>query len=309
VPNGMMYPLFVEPDEMPGVRSEPSGSGCEEPSSLGGKRRIPRVVIGPPKAWPRFEWRELWRYRDLWWMLSLRNIQVRYKQAVLGGLWALIQPLAAALVFTFVFQGMVGETHGVPYIVFVYSGMLAWLLFASSVGSAATNLVDNAPLITKVYFPRLLLPLSVIPFTLVDLIVGSVCLGVLMGWYGVQPGWQIVMLPLVIFWIVACSMGFAVFLAAVAVKYRDIRFVVPFLLQLWLFLSPVIYTVGNLPSWVRPLIPLNPMVGWIEAFRFCLVGTPCSPRNVLTSVVITVVAQGGALIYFRKAEQQFSDIV
>jgi lipopolysaccharide transport system permease protein len=242
-------------------------------------------------------------------MLALRHIKVRYRQAVLGGMWAVLQPLAAALVFTFVFRGMVGETYGVPYIMFAFAGMLVWLLLSSTVGEASTILVDNSHLITKVYFPRLLVPLSALGFTLLDFVLGLVILAAFMLWFGTVPSLAILLMPLVALGVIACAVGVSALLSALTVKYRDFKFVIPYSLQLWLFLSPVIYPVERLPEWSQKLIILNPMAGWITAFRHCILGTPVDVTQVVIAVVMTLAVLLIGLSYFRQTEDTFSDIV
>lgn len=195
------------------------------------------TVITPPRGWLQLRPRELWAYRDLLFALAWRHIQVRYKQAVLGGLWAVLQPVAAAVAFTLVFRRMVGSTGDTPYIVFAFSGVLLWQLLASIVGTGSISLVDNAPLITKVFFPRLLVPLSVVAFSLLDFLIGSTILAVLMIWF--RPGVEItvLLLPVAVAGATLCALGVSVFHSALTIKYRDFRFVVPFFIQLWFFLS------------------------------------------------------------------------
>jgi lipopolysaccharide transport system permease protein len=272
-------------------------------------QNLPLTIIEPPSGWLHIRWRELWQAREVCLMLALRHIKVRYRQAVLGGIWAVLQPLAAALVFTFVFRNMVGETYGVPYILFAYAGMLVWILLASTVAEASTILVDSSHLITKVYFPRLLVPLSALGFTLLDFLLGLVVLTVFMIWFGVVPGLGALLLPLVALGVVGCAVGISALLAALTVKYRDFKFVIPFALQLWLFLSPVIYPVERLPEWVQKVIIINPMSGWIMAFRHCILGTPVNAMQVVVATVTTLALLLLGLNYFRQTEDTFSDIV
>ena len=279
----------------------PSGESKSAPATA--------VVIEPPRGWLRVPWRELWDYRDLFLTLAMRHIQLRYRQTVLGGAWAILQPAVAALVFTLVFKDMVGSTHGVPYLVFAYSGTLAWLLLATSVGEAATSMVANTQLITKVYFPRLLVPVSVFGFTLLDFAFGFVILAVLMLWFGLAPSALVLLLPLVVSGIVLCALGVSVFLSALTVKYRDFKFVVPFLLQIWFFMSPIVYPMTALPPWVQRVLVFNPMTGWLGAFRHCLYGAPVSPREVVIAASLTIALVVGSLAYFRQVEVGFADII
>lgn len=280
--------------------------------------RSPLVTIEPPRGWLRINWGELWAYRDLAWTLAMRNIQVRYKQAVLGSLWAVLQPLAAAGIFTLVFSRLIGvQVEGVPYLLFAFSGMVPWLLFSTTVGGAASSLVDNTPLLTKVYFPRLLVPLSVIGYTLLDFLLGLAVLGVMLFVYWIVPtpdAYRIVLtpaalaLPLVALGILACAVGCGVFLAAMTVKYRDFRFIVPFMLQSWLFLSPVIYPISALPESVQGWLRFNPMAGFLEAFRDCLFDKPLDTQGLAISCAMTVALLMGGLAYFRQVEDHFADI-
>ena len=271
--------------------------------------RSPLVTIEPSRGWLRINWRELWAYRDLAWTLAMRNIQVRYKQAVLGSLWAVLQPLAAAGIFTLVFSRLFEkQVEGVPYLLFAFSGMVPWLLFSATVSGAASSLVDNTPLLTKVYFPRLLVPLSVTGYTLLDFLLGLAVLGVMLAAFGVVPGTAALALPLVALGILACAVGCGVFLAAMTVKYRDFRFIVPFMLQLWLFLSPVIYPISALPPHVQGWLRFNPMTGFLEAFRDCLFDTPLDTQGLAISCAMTAVLLLVSLAYFRQVEDYFADI-
>lgn len=270
---------------------------------------LPETVIAPSNGWLQFRFAELWDNRDLLATLAWRHIQVRYKQAVLGGLWAILQPMAAALAFTLVFRGMVGSTDGIPYLVFAYSGVLLWQLLASIVGAGSMSLVDNAPLITKVYFPRLLIPLSVIAYSLVDFAVGSIILAGLLFWFGSGLGPTIFFLPIAIGGAALCGLGISVFLSALTIKYRDFRFVVPFVVQIWFFLSPVIYPTSRLPQSVQTLIAINPMAGWLDLFRFSLFGGHCPVRGLVISSVLSVFIAVFAVAYFRQVETTFADII
>ncbi len=267
------------------------------------------TFIRPPQRFRSLDLSEIWTYRDLLVSLSWRHIQVRYKQAVLGGLWAILQPAAAAVAFTLVFRGIVGDTDGVPYMVFAFTGMVLWQLVAAVVGSGATSMVDDAPLITKVYFPRLIVPLAVVGFSLVDLLLGLVVLAVIMAWFGVVPGLAVLLLPVAVVGTLVCAVGTAVLLAALTIKYRDFRFVVPFFLQIWFFLTPVIYPSSRLPTWLASVLVANPMNGWICLLRGGVVGTPVD----LTAVAVAAAVSGAVLVvgafYFRHVEVGFADIV
>jgi lipopolysaccharide transport system permease protein len=270
---------------------------------------LPETVITPPSGWLQFRLAEIWTHWDLLTTLAWRHIQVRYKQAVLGGLWAVLQPAAAAAAFTLIFRNMVGSTGAVPYLVFAYSGVLLWQMVASIVGTGSMSLVDNAPLITKVYFPRLLIPLSVVAYSLVDFAIGSIILAGLMLWFGCGLSLAALSLPVAIAGAALCGLGISVFLAALTIKYRDFRFVVPFILQLWFFLSPVIYPITRLPMFAQNLIGLNPMTGWIELFRFGLFGGIFPIRAVIVSAVLSTAMTIFGIAYFRQVETHFADII
>lgn len=270
---------------------------------------LPKTIIGPAQGWIRLMPSNLWAFRDLLVALAWRHIQVRYKQAALGGLWAILQPVAAAAAFTLVFRGMVGSTGETPYLVFAFSGILLWQLLASIVGAGSMSLVDNAPLITKVYFPRLLVPLSVIGFALVDFLVGSTILAGLIIWFNLGVRTNLLFFPIAVAGTVFCALGVSVLLSALTIKYRDFRFVVPFAVQLWFFLSPVIYPAAKLPAKVQMVLSFNPMAGWIELFRYSLLGGSCDFGKITISAFLSIVIAISGVAYFRQVEDSFADII
>jgi ABC-type polysaccharide/polyol phosphate export systems, permease component len=270
----------------------------------------PVIVVEPPRGWARIGWADLWAHRELAWMLMLRNIQTRYKQAVLGGLWAILQPAFTALVLAVVFSSTFRDSiHGTPYLLFVYTGTLPWLLLSSIVGNAAVHVVDNAHILTKVYFPRLLIPLAVTGYAVLDFVVGFVILVVLMIGFGVHLGLTVLFVPLVVVAILAAAIGVGVMLSALTARYRDFRFVVQFLLQLWFFASPVIYPPSILPRSVQSLMILNPMAGLISAFRHVLLGTPLEGWPVAVAAMFSVGLLLLGLVYFRQVEHNIADVV
>lgn len=272
--------------------------------------RQPLHVNEPPRGLIGLDWRELWAYRDLARSLALRGLQVRYKQTLLGGLWALLQPLTMMIVFTVVFGRFLGvPSDGVPYPLFAYAGLIGWTLLATTVGGAAGSLVDNRPFLTKVYFPRLLIPVSVVGYALLDTCVASLLLVGLLGYYGVVPGPAALLLPFVLLGILACALGIGVLLAALTVKYRDVKFTIPYLIQVWLFATPVIYPLSQIPERFRAFAALNPMTGLVEAFRSCLFGTPLDARALGISCAVAAVVLVAGLVYFRQVEAHFADIV
>jgi lipopolysaccharide transport system permease protein len=269
-------------------------------------------VVKPASRWPTLGLGELWRYRELLYFLALRELKVRYKQTGLGVAWAMLQPVGYMVVFT-LFFGKVADfySEGKPYALLVLSGSVIWLYFANSVTLGSGSLVGNASLLTKVYFPRLRAPISPTIAALVDLLLGTIVLVVIMAFYGMYPApervW--VAIPFVILaW--GTAVGVGSFLAAVNVKYRDVRFVVPFLLQLWLFASPVAYSAALLSEPWDLVFRLNPMAGAVEGFRWAFLGgVRPAPSTIALSTATGMVMLIAGVFYFRKMERQFADIV
>ncbi len=256
-------------------------------------------------------WTDLWRYRELLALLAWRDIAVRYKQTVLGATWALIQPAVTLIVFTFVFGRLAKMPSGdVPYPLLVMAGLLPWQLFSNAVTGVSASLTSNSHLISKVYFPRLIVPLGTLSVALVDFLFVSVLTAALWIWHQHLPGVQFLLLPVFLVLALLTALGAGLWLCALTVRYRDFRFVVPFLLQLGLFLSPVGFSAGNLPNW-RLLYSLNPMVGVIDGFRWCLLGgahTMHWPGLAVGAVVAVSLAVSG-FWYFRRTERTFADII
>lgn len=256
-------------------------------------------------------WRDLWRFRELLGFLAWRDIKVRYKQTTLGVLWALIQPAVTLAVFTFIFGKLAGMPAGnAPYPLLVLCGLLPWQLFSAAFSNASGSLVANTHLISKIYFPRLIVPLSSVAVALIDFAVVLVLLAILYLWWQFTPDWRIIFLPLFIVLTLLTAIGTGLWLTALTVKYRDFRFVVPFLLQVGLFLSPVGFSSTNLPNW-RFVYSLNPMVGAIDGFRWCLLrGEPVlEPLNLAISIGMAAVLLISGLWYFRHTERTFADLI
>lgn len=271
---------------------------------------IPELTLEAGRA-SRNYWSDLWRYRELLGFLAWRDIKVRYKQTTLGILWALIQPAVTLAVFTFIFGKLAGMPAGhAPYPLLVLSGLLPWQLFSAAFSNASGSLVSNTHLISKVYFPRLIVPLSSIAVALIDFAVVLVLLAILCGWWHFMPDWRLVFLPLFVLLTLVAALGTGLWLTALTVKFRDFRFVVPFLLQVGLFLSPVGFSSTNLPNW-RQLYSLNPMVGAIDGFRWCILhGEPAlDPVNLGISTAMAVWLLGSGLWYFRRTERSFADLI
>lgn len=256
-------------------------------------------------------WHDLWRYRGLLYFLAWRDVVVRYKQTVLGVAWALIRPLVGLVVFTLVF-GLVARlpSGGVPYPVLVLAGLLPWLLFAGSLTDASNSLVANSNLVSKVYFPRLLAPASALTVSLVDFLISSVLLAGLLLAYRIAPGVRILALPIFLLLALVTALGAGLWLAALHVRYRDVRHIVPFLVQIGLYISPVGFSSSVVPARWQTLYALNPMVGVIDGFRWSLGigGSPSWTQAGLSSIVATILAVSG-IWYFRLTERTFADVI
>ena len=267
--------------------------------------------ISPAKSWPGIELRELWDYRELLYFLTWRDLKVRYKQTALGAAWAVIQPLFMMLVFSLFFGRLAGvPSDGIPYPVFTFCALLPWQLFAHALTESSNSLVGNQNLITKVYFPRLVVPMSAVLGGLVDFAIAFVILLGMLAFYGLVPGWQIVALPAFVLLAVMTALAVGLWLSALNVQYRDVRYTINFLVQFWLFATPVAYPSSIIPAQWRVVYGLNPMVGVVEGFRWSLLGKPESPSAVvLVSTIVVVTLLVGGLFYFRRMEQQFADVV
>jgi lipopolysaccharide transport system permease protein len=254
--------------------------------------------------------RELWRYRELGGFLALRDLKVRYKQAVFGAAWAVFQPLAGVVVFTLVFGRLAKvPSDGIPYPLFVFVGLAVWSYHASSVTRATQSLVGNAPLVTKVYFPRQLVPLAAVLPGLVDLALSLLMLGVLLVVYQTVPGWAVLTLPLWLVALVATTFGVGLWLSALNVQYRDINHAITLFVQLWLFVSPVAYPSSMVEGGWRLLYALNPMAGVIDGFRWALVRGPGPGPSLLISLAVTAVLLASGVLYFQRTERRFADVI
>jgi lipopolysaccharide transport system permease protein len=257
-------------------------------------------------------WRDLFRYRELFYFLAWRDVLVRYKQTVIGVLWAVLRPLLTMIVFTFVF-GRIARlpSDGVPYPVMVFAAMLPWQLFATSLSEGSASLISNANLISKVYFPRLIVPASAVIVSFVDFAISLGLLGLLMIFYHVWPGWPLFGLPIFTVFALFASSGAGIWLAALNVKYRDFRYVVPFIVQFGLYISPVGFSSSIVPPQWRTLYSLNPMVGVIDGFRWSISGgrAPIPQQSLALSLVTMTVILITGIWYFRKTERTFADII
>ncbi|MBN2088027.1 ABC transporter permease [candidate division KSB1 bacterium] len=269
------------------------------------------TVIEPSRGRIPIDFKEIWKYRELLYFLTKREIQVRYKQTVLGGLWAIIQPLFTMAVFTLFFGRLAKmPSDGIPYPIFVYAGLLPWTYFANALSNSGNSLVGSANLISKVYFPRIIIPGSYALAGLLDFFVAMLILVVLMIFYQVLPGMSIILFPFLVGLTFLCAVGVGLWLSAMNVQYRDIRYAIPFLIQLWMFVSPVIYPVSLVPREYQWLLALNPMGGVINAYRASLLGhQPIDWFLLCISAVIILIIFISGMYYFRKMEKTFADVV
>jgi len=271
----------------------------------------PLVVIEPSRGWVSLQLRSLWEYRELFYFLIWRDIKVRYKQTALGAAWAIIQPFFTMVVFSIFFGRLVKvPSDGIPYPIFAYTALLPWTFFSNGARQSANSLVGSANLLSKVYFPRLIIPISSVLSGLVDLSIAFTVLLVMMLYYGLWPTAAVVWLPLFLLLALVTALGVGLWLSAMNVRYRDIRYAVPFLTQFWLFATPIAYPSSLLSEPWHTLYGLNPMVGVVEGFRWAILGTEASPGPmVAVSAVIAVVTLTSGAFYFRRMEKTFADVV
>lgn len=267
------------------------------------------LVIRPSKGWMAVDFGELFRYRELLYFLVWRDLKVRYKQTVLGVAWAVLQPVFSMVVFTVIFGRLAKiDSEGFPYAVFVYAGLLPWTFFSAAVSMAGQSLISQQNLLTKIYFPRLFIPTASLGAGLVDLAISFGVYMLVLLWYGIMPSWQMVYLPGLVLLTAISVLGFGYTLAALTVSYRDFRFVIPFMLQAMMYLSPVVYPVSMVPQRYQWLLALNPMAGIIDAYRSAILGKPwnLTTLGISTAVALAMFVYG--LFYFRKTERGFADV-
>jgi lipopolysaccharide transport system permease protein len=269
------------------------------------------LVIAPPSRWIPLQLGELWEYRELLYFLVWRDVKVRYKQTALGAAWAVMQPLFMMVVFS-LFFGFLAKipSDGIPYPVFAFCALIPWQLFANALSEASNSLIGNQNLITKVYFARLVIPIAAVLSGLVDFLIAFAILIGMMLYYGIVPGWSILVLPGFILLAVLTALAVGLWLSALNVQYRDVRYTMSFLVQFWLFATPVAYSSSIVPEKWRALYGINPMAGVVEGFRWALLGKSQPPGAMLfVSVAVVLVLLVGGLYYFRRMEQEFADIV
>ena len=289
--------------------SQPNDPGGRGPIAVEPAKSV--VIIEPSKTWVPLKLRDLWEYRELLYFLTWRDVKVRYKQTLLGAAWAVLQPLLTMLVFTLIFGRLGGiQSGGIPYPLFAFGGLLIWTFFSNSVTNSGNSLVGSSNLITKIYFPRMIIPAAAVAAGLVDFVLAFLIQIVLMAYYRVHLSWAILMTPVLLMIAVLLAVGVGMWLSALNVKYRDIRYAIPFLIQIWMFASGVIYPVSYLPHKWQLLLRLNPVTGIIENFRIALFGNePFQWTSLLIAVAITLVILVYSAFSFRRMERHFADVI
>jgi lipopolysaccharide transport system permease protein len=260
----------------------------------------------------RHYWRDIWRYRELFYFLAWRDILVRYKQTAIGFAWALLRPFLTMVVFTVVFSKLANLPSGdIPYPILVFAALLPWQFFSNAFIEAGNSLINNANMISKVYFPRLVVPTSAVVVAFIDFLISGIILIGLMLWYGFRPDWHIVTLPVFIFLVFALSVGAGLWIAALNVKYRDFRYIIPFVVQLGLYVSPVGFSSAVVPAEWRLMYSINPMVGVIDGFRWAILGgnSPLYWQGFLLSLAVIAFILITGILYFRQTERKFSDLI
>lgn len=269
-----------------------------------------KIVLQPPGRWSALRLGELWHYRELLYILAWRDVKVRYKQALLGAAWAVLQPLVMMGIFTLLFSRIANvPTGGVPYPVFAFVALVPWTMFASATAGSGSSLVGNQNLVSKVYFPRLVIPAGAVLAWIPDFVIGSAILFVIMAIFGFVPPLTALLLPLVMIAAMLASFSVGVWFSALNVAYRDVQYVVPFLIQAWLFITPVAYPTTSVPEGLRWLSGLNPMLWVVDFSRWALLGTTASWGVVLLSVATTALLLVSGLYYFRRVEHFFADVI
>ncbi len=267
------------------------------------------TVIEPPRGWDFFPLREVWAYRELMYFLAWRDVKLRYKQTALGVVWVALQPIALAAMFTIVFSRFLSApSAGLPYPAFVLAGLVPWQFFAAALGRSSLSLVANEHLLTKIYFPRIMIPLASVLTASIDMLFTLAVLGAVLIYYGIGLPTVALFLPLLVALLLGAAMGIGLLLSALNVRYRDIQAIVPFLTQIWLFATPIAYAATLVPADWRWLYDLNPMVGIVDGFRWAITGG-AFPSSLFSSAAVITVLVIVSIVYFRRAERQFADVV
>lgn len=282
-----------------------------EPTSTDIQRPLRHIQIRPARGWAALEIKELWQFRDLLIILTMRDVKLRYKQTALGIVWVVLQPLIASLIFAIIFGNFANlPSNGVPYLLFVFAGLLPWNLFAGALQRAGNSLVGDSKLISKVYFPRMVIPIASSAAVLVDFLVALVVMFGLLLLNGWPLTWNILALPVLLCMLLLICVGVSLFISALNVYYRDFMYALPFVIQVWMYASPVVYALDLIPDAVRPFYAINPLVGVIDGFRWALLGTDEFPTVSLTiSLVMGVVVFVAGALVFQRVEQNFADVV
>ncbi len=273
------------------------------------------IVIEPGRGWIHLQLRAVWQYRELLYFLVWRDVKIRYKQTLLGVGWVLLQPIINMLIFSGLFGALLNvPSGGVPYPVFVFAGLLPWQYFAGSLAKSSTSLIDSSNLITKVYFPRLIVPLSAVFSGLVDFAISFVLLILLMTYYRISPTLEVLALPLFLLLAMLTALGFGLWLSALNVRFRDVKYLAPFIIQAWMYLTPVVYGANLIPEKLRWLLALNPMTGVVEGFRRALLGAQLADTQVsgpllAASIIIALLVLFSGAVFFRQTERTFADII
>jgi lipopolysaccharide transport system permease protein len=268
------------------------------------------MLIQPRKGWQPVDLREMWNFRELLGFLVWRDIKVRYKQTLLGGLWAILQPLIGMLVFGVVFSRVAGvHSDGSPYPLFVFAGLAVWSFFQNGVSLSSNSLIGNDEMIRRIYFPRVIVPLAQILAMVFDLLISLVFLSILMAYYRWPVSWHVVLLPFFLFGSCLATAGFGFILATLNVRYRDVKYALPFFTQMLMFLTPVLYPISQAPGKVKLFLSINPMAGMVEGFRYAVLGSPVSWTLVATSFAGAVVMFVVGLFFIRRMEISFADVI
>jgi lipopolysaccharide transport system permease protein len=287
-----------------------AGAGAQPDAPPPPRADIPHVLIKSEAEGVQLNLGDLWRFRELLYFLTLRDIKVRYKQTMMGAAWVIIQPLMLMLIVTLVFNRFARLDAGsMPYPLFAYAGLVAWTFFASAVANSTNSLTSNTNLITKVYFPRLFVPAAAVAAGLIDLAIASVLLAAIAVYYRVEPSWSLALLPFFVALLTLLAFGVGTLISALTVKYRDLRHALPFVMQFWMFASPVIYPSAVVPPRWKGLLALNPMTGVLEGLRASLTGGALDRRAILAAALISVALAAIAVYVFRRAEDTFADVI
>jgi lipopolysaccharide transport system permease protein len=269
------------------------------------------VVIRPSKGFSKLDLVALWEFRELFYFLVWRDVKIRYKQTVIGAAWAIVQPVMSMVVFTVIFGNFAKiPSDGLPYAIFSYTALLPWNYFSQAIARSGNSLVGDANLIRKVYFPRLIIPLAAVSSPLVDFFVSFLVLLAMLVWFGIAPGWGVLVLPLFLVLAFMTALAVGLWLSPLNARYRDISYAIPFLIQLWMYASPVVYSVSMVPEKWRPIFSLNPLAGVIEGFRWALLGKgdPAIGAIMISACVVLMLLLGG-MFFFKRMERYFADVL